>query len=328
MLTYRRAAPDDTGQILDLIRASLGPGSVPRTRAYWEWKHVDNPFGPSPVLVAEADGHIVGLRAFMRWTWIANGESVRAVQAVDTATHPDWQRRGIFSRLTRDLLADVREDGVAFVFNTPNKNSLPGYLKMGWQTVGRVPLWVRPVRAAVLGRGRETLDGRYPGAARLLDDPALAAFLARLPAAPGRYRTPRTPDVLRWRYDGPPGIPYHAVWELSDSGDGAAIAFRARRRGRWRVLYISDVLVGPGRTGRRTARALLRHLLRTAPVDVAVAMGVAGAPARSVLARCGFVRPPSAGPTFVVNPLSPDPSLPPPTAPESWSWTLGDIELF
>ena len=40
---------------------------------------------------------------------------------------------------------EVRADGVDFVFNTPNDKSRPGYLKMGWREVGRLPVAVRPV---------------------------------------------------------------------------------------------------------------------------------------------------------------------------------------
>ena len=328
MLTYRRADASDVSQILDLVRASLGPGSVPRTPAYWAWKHLDSPFGPSPVLVAEAEGRIVGLRAFLRWTWRADGRAVDAVQAVDTATHPDWQRRGIFSRLTKDLLAEVRSEGTAFVFNTPNRNSLPGYLKLGWQTVGRVPLWARPLRGALLARGRDGFGADVQGAEAFLAAPQTEAFLAGLRPEPGRYATPRTLPVLRWRYAGPPGIPYHAAWSVSGEAEGAAVLFRARRRGALRVLYLSDVLVSPGPAGARAARSVLRAVLRSAPADVAVAMGVFGAPARRVLGARGFVARPGGGPTFVVHPLHVPPEAPEPTDPAHWGWTLGDIELF
>ena len=77
------------------------------------------------MLVAEADGRIVGLRAFMRWEFAAGDRRFRAVRAVDTATHPDYQGQGIFSRLTLEAL-DALRDQADFVFNTPNEKSLPG----------------------------------------------------------------------------------------------------------------------------------------------------------------------------------------------------------
>ena len=63
---------------------------------------------------------------------------------MDTATHPDFQRRGIFSRLTEAAVEAARDDGVDLVFNTPNEKSGAGYLKMGWQEVGPIGVMVRP----------------------------------------------------------------------------------------------------------------------------------------------------------------------------------------
>ena len=42
-----------------------------------------------------------------------------------------------------------RRRALAFVFNTPNDQSRPGYLRMGWRDVGRVPAAFRPTGPAV-----------------------------------------------------------------------------------------------------------------------------------------------------------------------------------
>src|SRR5690606_39385473 len=58
-LEIRSATPADVPEILDVLRAALGePPGLQRTEALWNWKHVDNPFGPSIVLVAESGGRI------------------------------------------------------------------------------------------------------------------------------------------------------------------------------------------------------------------------------------------------------------------------------
>jgi len=77
---------------------------------------------------------------FLRWMFLRpEGGVATAVRAVDTATLPAAQGRGVFTRLTTTAVDELREQGVDFVFNTPNDRSRPGYLKMGWQVVGRVP---------------------------------------------------------------------------------------------------------------------------------------------------------------------------------------------
>ena len=132
--------------MLALLRSSLGETSLlQRTPDLFAWKHLDNPFGRSIILVADAGGTIAGLRAFMRWELTTpDGATLRCVRAVDTATHPDFQRRGIFSRLTEAAVEAAREDGVDLIFNTPNEKSGAGYLKMGWQEVGPIGVMVRP----------------------------------------------------------------------------------------------------------------------------------------------------------------------------------------
>ena len=87
--------------------------------------------------------------------------SVEAVRAVDTATHPDYQGRGIFTRLTLRRSTSCAPTASTFVFNTPNDQSRPGYLKMGWHEVGRAPRSVRPrslSRRVRLARARVPAD--------------------------------------------------------------------------------------------------------------------------------------------------------------------------
>ena len=90
----------DRDAILDLLRVSLGREVDDRYEALFAWKHVENAFGPSPAWIACDGDRIAGFRTLMRWEFLDGDQVVRAVRAVDTATHPDYQGRGIFTRLT------------------------------------------------------------------------------------------------------------------------------------------------------------------------------------------------------------------------------------
>ncbi len=104
---------------------------------------------------------IVAVRLFMRWDFVRGGTLVHAVRAVDTATHPDHQGGGLFSELTWHTLEMCRSEGVAFVFNTPNAESRPGYLKLGWRELGRPATAVRRLERTRLRFGRaESRAGR------------------------------------------------------------------------------------------------------------------------------------------------------------------------
>jgi GNAT superfamily N-acetyltransferase len=143
-IEVRAAHASDRSGVMNLLRASLGWSADERFDAFFSWKHEQNPFGRSPGWVALDGGSVVGFRTFLRWEHVTpGGDVLRTVRAVDTATHPGYQGRGIFRRLTLQALDDLRPQGTAFVFNTPNDKSRPGYLKMGWTQVGRLGASVR-----------------------------------------------------------------------------------------------------------------------------------------------------------------------------------------
>src|SRR5690606_12356381 len=136
----RPATANDVPAIIELLKLSLGESLIPKSERLWNWKHVANPFGKSPVLLVEEDGHILGVRAFLRWEFLKDGETIKACRAVDTAIHPEYQGKGIFSKLTLALAEEMIKEGVDLIFNTPNTKSTPGYLKMGWESWGKLPL--------------------------------------------------------------------------------------------------------------------------------------------------------------------------------------------
>lgn len=345
-------------EVLELLSRCLGPAAVERSPAFWTWKHQAGPFGPSPGLVAVADGRPVAVRVFLRWRWRTGDRTFDAVRAVDTATHPEWRRRGLFRRLTTALLERVEGEGAAFVFNTPNPTSRAGYLALGWRDVGgamgRVPVMLRPLRpgrlvAAALGRSRgpEGPEGtgtgdagapELPGlapVAELLEDPALPSFLDAWGQGWGeggaRLHTPRTVGYLRWRYAAVPGIPYRAAWHLEAPPSpttpprGAVAIVRPRRRRGLAEAALVELLLSPDRTGRRAARRVIGRIAAIPGLDHLAAVASPGTAERRVLVGTGFL-PLPLGPRWTVRPLAGGPvGL---HRQRSWRVSAGDLELF
>jgi GNAT superfamily N-acetyltransferase len=342
-LHIRRGTHADSGRILDLLKLSLGEGRIPRELAYWNWKHLQNPFGESPMLLAESEGELVGVRVFMRWEWLAGDVALKSVRAVDTATHPRWQGKGIFSSLTRKLVEEMREEGVHFIFNTPNEKSRPGYLKMGWKIVGRTDLWVRPNRPWRIGRslllkssGRTVQSPDSLGDSRhfqtvdeLCGDPGVVRFLGSLDSQTEdiRLTTPRTPDYLRWRYAAIPGFTYHTLFETSGE-DGAIVVFRQKSSGAATELRICELIVGHRQASRTLAGTLLNRLHKHEQADYLSAIAPARTPERSVLLRKGYLPTFRLGPILTVNPLNALPGGIDPAVGAVWRFSIGDLELF
>lgn len=324
----------DEGQVLALLRATLAGGPTgERTGEFFRWKHLANPFGRSFGLVADDGGELIGVRLLLRWRFRAGSGLVRAVRAVDTATHPAHQGRGVFTRLTLAALDALRED-TQLVFNTPNANSAPGYAKLGWQQAGTVPLAVgvrRPLRflaraaSSTRGEGRADVPACSlpPAAEGLGDEAAVTALLAASDATDaGRLRTDRSLAYLRWRYVAAPGLGYRAITAMAGDGTLSGLAFaRPRYRGSLRELTLAELLVAPG--DRRSAITLLRKA-RSSGCDY-VATHLHGSLSRWALGT-GYVPLPRRGILLVALPLAP--LHPDPTQLSSYALALGDLELF
>lgn len=322
-IEIRAAGPDDHPAIVALAARALGWRDGEPNEELFRWKHLDNPSGPSSMWLAIDDGRIVGFRAFLRWTFDDPDLGPQhAVRAVDTATDPDHQGQGIFTALTRHGLDQERRAGTDFVFNTPNDQSRPGYLKLGWQVVGRVPVAVAvgsPASAVRMLRARvpaskwsEASTAGLPAPQVFADEAAVGELVASL-GAPTGLRTSRTPETLRWRYGFDP-LRYRVLLRGAGIADGLAV-FRVRRRGAATETALVDLLIPDG--DRRAARDLVRAVLGATRPDYLISVQRRPISGRSM-------RLPGQGPLLtwrgVNRAAMPDLA--------TWDLSLGDIELF
>lgn len=102
--------------------------------AYFRWKHINNPHGRSLMYIAiDENDEVVGFRSFMCWVFEKDNKFYKALRPVDTATAVSCRGKGLFKKLTFHTLNSSEAKTKGFVFNTPNKNSHPVYLKYGWK---------------------------------------------------------------------------------------------------------------------------------------------------------------------------------------------------
>jgi hypothetical protein len=327
-------SPADRGEALELMRLALGDSATTaKTDATWHWKHEANPFGASFVLGAhDAGGQLACLRVLMQWEFTAPGQPPAcAVRPVDTATHPDHRRKGLFTTLTRQAVGEMEKRGAAFLFNTPNENSLPGYLKMGWSVVERWPVYGRPTRRLwrrALRLGQPAPASQPWAAFVAAHGAALGRVVARHEAGrPGAgYRTPRTMAYLAWRYCGPPGVPYEVVphWE-GDRLTGIVIG-RVGKGFRGLPVFVIVEAFSADPTPAALA-TLFRVAARSVAADYVIAHFREGSAEYDGMRRAGFLRMPGRGYTFVARGLA-GASAPDPARRESWDLTIGELELF
>jgi GNAT superfamily N-acetyltransferase len=322
-IVTRRATRDDFRAVLELLRRALG--WVDDDARFLEWKHLQSPFGESPMWVALAGPRIVGFRAFLRWELVGPDGRVRhAARAVDTATDPDFEGRGIFTRLTLEAVAALPGEGVDLVFNTPNARSLPGYLKMGWAEVGRLSAAVRPARwrfATVVATARRPAErGNVATSVGIpagegLADLRLVDRLLESAAAPLGLATHRSSGYLQWRY-GHPDLGYRVLVHGAPADPEGLLVFRLRRRGAAVEGVIDDLVVPRGSP--EVARSLVDRLARAREADYLIRLQ------DSRVTRDRFVRLPQVGPILVGRSLT---DIPVPDR-RGWAPSMGDVELL
>lgn len=237
------------------------------------------------------------------------------------STHPDFRGRGWFKRLTLHGLEVLKQDGTACVFNLPNGNSRPGYLKMGWDTIGVQPTSIGPFAPKPLWRFYRA-QGEYqpgylpsqhgcPASELLADSLGVRKLLAQIPDSENAITTNYSEQYLYWRHGFKP-LAYRAIAVNDDPSQGLAI-FHLRRRAEATEATLCEALVPHGNP--QTARKLVALIAKGPGVDFVRWTGPRPPGA-------SLVKVPGLGPTLLAKPIAQ--SLPEAT----WNLTLGDIEVF
>lgn len=120
----------DIDEVVELIQEYLQPEYSKR---FLVWKHLNNPIGSSYSMVATFDKRIVGVLFYMRYNFYnGNGEVITSVRPVDGCTASEMRGKGIFKKLMTACL-NYYNSSFEFIMATPNSNSYPELLKLGWK---------------------------------------------------------------------------------------------------------------------------------------------------------------------------------------------------
>lgn len=183
---------------------------------WFEWKHRAGPWGSSPGWVAfDAEG-LIGVRLFLPWRFRDGHREYRAFRPCDTVTVPRARGRGVFRKLTEHAISRLG-DNVDFLFNTPNEQSKPGYLTMGFVEWTHV---------------QNRLGGVTPHRAKLIEDVTLTTLGPAL-------ATSRTAEYLDWRYRHCP-IKDYQVLALSESDAPNGIVAGLRNWRGMRLMVVEE----------------------------------------------------------------------------------------
>ncbi|MDT0644592.1 GNAT family N-acetyltransferase [Zunongwangia sp. F363] len=314
-MEIRKAEEKDISGIIQVLKASLGETDLPVSEDVWRYKHVANPFGPSIVLVAEEANKIVGVRAFMRWQWQLQDTSYSALRAVDTATHPSFQGKGIFKKLTLKALEEAEKNGDNFVFNTPNEQSRPGYLKMGWEQVGKVRVGLRPAFNSFWKTGGTNLFYKQIINTSSEKIENLCEGWNKKLAWEKKLFTPKSREYLYWRYEKNQLQSYEVYAE-----EDIYLAAYIKRRGKLRELRITECLYLNSASEVKEIKKLIKKM--------SLRFGVQFCSFSPDLLGLGFSVKGKFGPILTFKEASKRTYEKDLLQIENWNSSLGDLELF
>lgn len=329
-MNIRPATASDIPAIITLLKESLGESMIPKSEQLWNWKHNENPFGPSYVLVAEENDVLIGVRAFMQWQWTGLGKTYNTVRAVDTATHPAHQGRGIFKQLTLAQLDLCKTAGTHFVFNTPNEKSRPGYLKMGWQPQGKMPMKLCVRRPFSVFWNRLTNKVKYKS---ISTDPTPKAdwnnvteLLSSFSLHSDKLHSAYNSAYIQWRYANNPLFNYTYFTD----NNSYILVGRVKYQSFIKELRLTDFFLlndTDKKNTRRHIKQSLRKFCKAHSIDFISMSGNQYLHYKDLL-PLGLIPVRRFGPIVTIKDINVTNEMPALLNIDNWEYSLGDMELF
>jgi len=285
---------------------------------FYSWRFLENPFGPTMVLVALDGDRIVSHYAVCpSKTRTPSAGGLRSAQSMTTMTDPDYGGRGLFPRLAEHLYRTINEEqGTELVFGFPNANSHYAFTqKLGWVDVHPIFFMTKVV------------DGGVDSDFRLLRwsdlDPVLNIHEASLI---GYQPYTRSREFIRWRYQRNPEQSYVVVAPPGSSDASVAIIVKEFTDDNGGAsLDIVDILGDHDPASLKSAIEAASSFAGSKSLTAVQTWLDLFHPAFAPFERLRF-RPVGPITYFGIRLLSPDSAKNP--DPREWRVTMGDSDVF
>lgn len=222
---------------------------------YLTWLYADNPAGTAIGYDAWSDGRLAAHYVCIPADASIDGRSVRVMLSLNTATDPDFQGRGLFTRLAEATYALGAAQGIEAVYGVANANSTPGFLrKLGFTLV-------RPLDALV-GLGRLCAHERDGDVAfRRRWSEATLRWRVSNPARPYRLAALGDGRMAALASTGWPGL---RAWDEIDTPPG----MRPPSSGIYLPTVHLHLGLRPASWSRRSTWMPIPHRLRPSPLNM------------------------------------------------------------
>ncbi len=259
-LDIRPVSPADDARLADLFAACFGTTVA---RGYFAWKYRENPAGDVVGFVADAGNRLAAFYGVIPEPWSVGGTDATVFQSMDTMTHPDFRRRGLFVALAARTFEQVgRRHGTCDLVGIPGPTSYHGFVdKLRWIEAHEFRPIVLPAFAARRRPGRSAALGVEQVAG---PDPRVQRVLLQAPR-PVCDAWPRLDGAFfDWRVFG--HSPKRLRVALAADPDGTPVAVCVYALTSPRTTLISYISGVAGVDRRRWFSTLLRFVARTGTV--------------------------------------------------------------
>jgi GNAT superfamily N-acetyltransferase len=133
-LSLEKLENENLGGLIETYKECFG---IDVDEDYFKWKYYKNPCGEAVCFIA-LDGRKVGaFYGVIPEIYEINGKKIKVYQSMDTMTHPNYQRRGLFTKLANLTYQHILDnEGKLILTGIPGGNSYPGFVKkLGWKDI-------------------------------------------------------------------------------------------------------------------------------------------------------------------------------------------------
>jgi len=209
--------PPQRAQVVEVISQLLG-GDRTANERYFGWKYEQNPHAEGVMgIVATHRGKVVGFRGYGASLWQSDtGNTLRVLVPGDTCVDIEHRRKGLSVAMGQRAMADFAGGYPLFLNLSCTRNSLPGYLRLGFAPLAEKVYLSRyglPGLAAYLlsskkqrplaaARIRYGQFGDFQVGATPMPE-QMASVIERQEPAAGRFQLCQDERYFRWRFSGP-----------------------------------------------------------------------------------------------------------------------------
>lgn len=127
---------EQINQLKQLLYSSFGDKAGKFTTEYIKWQYINNPQGKVVSFNAwtipediHVEPDLVAHYATIPITMVLGGKKEKGLLSLNTATNPNHQGKGLFTKLATETYNYAKKNGYRFVVGVANANSTHGFLK-------------------------------------------------------------------------------------------------------------------------------------------------------------------------------------------------------